>query len=85
MVVVAEWAGGRLGVVALGVIWVGLSVSGIGRFQANSSGLGREKREERTGEGEDIAQLEKGWLLPGAGGSGLLQTYLRASGPSSAQ
>ena len=66
-------------------------VSGMGLFQARyparftSKNWGRvKKREERSGEGQDMRSWRKvGCYLEGAGG--FLPTYLRASGPSTAQ
>lgn len=75
-----EWAGGRPGRGCFGCSRVGLSV-GVGRFQANCPRFwgGREKREERTGEGQDMRSWRKVGRYLGRADSGL-PTYLRASG-----
>lgn len=69
--VVVEWAGGLAAgrccfadagaAAGLWGSWVGWSVGWV-VSRLTFQELGREKREERTGEGQDIAQLEKGRL-----------------------
>lgn len=72
------------------MFWVGLSVGWVGsrlgiQLGSTIKNWGRvKKREERSGEGQDMRSWRKvGCYLEGAGG--FLPPYLRASGPSTAQ